>query len=268
MKNLTRVLGIVLLVTITACGTTTSLKSASIDEIVDIVWQWTDWVEGEPASGSIVPSPEDYTLVLEADGRFHAQVDCNSVQGFYTVDDENIRFDTGPMTLAECGSESLFDQFLKLLSRVGSFGIRGDELVMVIDFDEGEMGFQNGGIAGESSDPPADLVNMQWMWSEMRESSPAAQSKVVDPAIYTITFREGGVLNVNSDCNASNGVYRIDGGKITIKLGAMTLANCGGASLSDQFIQFLSAVETFSLGGDGLLLHLENDAGTMKFISS
>ncbi len=268
MKNMTGALGIVLLVTITACGSSSSLKSASLEEIVDIVWEWTDWVEGEQASQSIVPSPEDYTLVLEADGRFHAQVDCNSVQGYYTVDDENIRFDTGPMTLAECGSESLFDQFLKLLSRVGSFGIRGDELVMVIDSDEGEMGFQNGGIAGESSDPPADLINMQWMWSEIRERSPAAQSKVSDPAIYTITFREGGVLNVKADCNASNGVYSIDGENIQIELGAMTLANCGGGSLSNQFIQFLSAVESFSIGGDGLLLDLEKDAGTMKFISS
>jgi heat shock protein HslJ len=106
------------------------------------------------------------------------------------------------------------------------------------------------------------------MWSEMRETSPAAQSLVADPANYTITFRERGVLNVRADCNAANGAYTTDGENIQIELGAMTLAYCGGDSLSDQFIQFLSAAETFNIGGDGLLLHLEEDTGSMKFISS
>ena len=38
--------------------------------------------------------------------------------------------------------------------------------------------------------------------------------------------------------------------------------------LSDQFVQFISAAKSFSIGGDSLFLHLEEDTGTMKFISS
>jgi heat shock protein HslJ len=225
-------------------------------------------VENESASQSDVPNPEDYTLVLEANNRFQAQVDCNKVQGSYIIDGDEIYFELGPTTLAECGPESLYNQFLELLSKVESFGIRADELVLVLGSDDGEMGFQNGGSAGGSSDLPTDLINVQWMWSEMRETSPAAQSLVADPANYTITFRERGVLNVRADCNAANGAYTTDGENIQIELGAMTLAYCGGDSLSDQFIQFLSAAETFNIGGDGLLLHLEEDTGSMKFISS
>lgn len=268
MKKVARLLGIVLLVTTSACGSPVSLKSVSIEEIVDIVWQWSEWVENEPASQSYVQNPEDYTLVLEANSRFQAQVDCNMVQGSYTIDGDEIRFDLGPTTLAECGPESLYNQFLDLLSKVESFEIRADEFVLVLGSDAGEMVFQNGGIAGGSSDLPNDLINVQWMWSEMRETSPPAQSLVGDPAKYTITFRDGGILNLNADCNAVTGAYRIEGENIQIELGAMTLAYCGGDSLSEQFIQLLSAADTFSIGGDGLLLHLEGDTGTMKFISS
>ena len=45
MKKVARLLGIVLLVTTSACGSPVSLKSVSIEEIVDIVWQWSEWVE-------------------------------------------------------------------------------------------------------------------------------------------------------------------------------------------------------------------------------
>lgn len=268
MKNIARLLGIAMLVTTTACGSSTSIKSASIEEIVDIVWQWSEWVENESADQSVVPNPEDYTLILEANGGFQAQVDCNMVQGSYTVNGDEIRFELGPTTLAECGPESLYNQFLELLSKVESFGIRADEFVMVLGSDEGEMVFQNGGSAGGSSDLPTDLINVQWMWSEMRERSPATQSMVTDPANYTITFRDGGILNVRADCNVANGAYTIDGENIQIELGAMTLAYCGGDSLSDQFVQFLIAAETFNIGGDGLLLYLEEDTGILKFISS
>ena len=37
-------------------------------EIVGIQWLWAQLTETEPAAQSVVPNPEDYTLVLNADG--------------------------------------------------------------------------------------------------------------------------------------------------------------------------------------------------------
>ena len=81
------------------------IKSVSIGEITNITWQWAELIEQNPAAQSVVPDPENYTLTFWDDGTFGFKADCNSGNGSYTVESNQIEFGTMMTTLAMCPPE-------------------------------------------------------------------------------------------------------------------------------------------------------------------
>ena len=128
---------------------TLEINSISIESILNISWQWSGLIESEPANQSVVPSPEKYTLLLLDDGTFNFQADCNVGSGTYIADGSSLSLTPGPVTLAACGPESLHDEFLLLLVNATSFGMNGDNLVLITDDGKAQMMYINGG-AGEA----------------------------------------------------------------------------------------------------------------------
>jgi heat shock protein HslJ len=128
------------------------LTQVAIDDIRNIVWQWSGLVETQPAAQSVVPDPENYTLVFGEDNNYNFKADCNVGGGVYLVDGSNLSLELGPVTLAECGPDSLYNQFLILLGYVESFGMRDGNLVFILE-DNGRMEFQNGGTAEQPEEP-------------------------------------------------------------------------------------------------------------------
>jgi heat shock protein HslJ len=108
---------------------------------------WTELLETEPASQSVVPDAVNYTLVFQPEALFNYQADCNFGSGEYTEQDGQLTLQLGPITLAECGPESLHDQYLVLLASVTSYGIRDGKLVLVTGDGAAQMVFENGGPA-------------------------------------------------------------------------------------------------------------------------
>jgi heat shock protein HslJ len=130
----------------------------SAESIVDIIWQWTELIETEPAAQSVVPDPENYTLVFRPDGQYQVKADCNLGSGSYTVDGNSLTLGVMAMTMAECGPESLYDQYVALLGNVDSFGMDGDRLVLYLKDEAGRMVFANGGPAEPMPTPPPDAT--------------------------------------------------------------------------------------------------------------
>jgi len=119
-----------------------------VGEITGIQWQWAQMTETEPASQSVVPDPENYVLILNADGSVNLKADCNQVQWTYTLEDSSITFDTvGPSTLAFCGDDSLDQMFLSKLGMGGTLSIEDGRLVLELNENAGSMVFDNGGPA-------------------------------------------------------------------------------------------------------------------------
>ena len=118
------------------------------DEITGIQWQWAQLTETEPASQSVVPDPENYVLILMADGSASLKADCNMVLWTYTLEDSSLTFNTlGPSTLAFCGEESLDQQYLSLLGKGGTVSLEDGRLVLELNENAGRMVFDNGGPA-------------------------------------------------------------------------------------------------------------------------
>ncbi len=117
-------------------------------EITGIQWQWAQLTETEPAAQSVVPDPENYVLVLMADGTASLKADCNMVTWTYTLEDSSLTFNTlGPSTLAFCGEDSSDQKFLELLGKGGTVSLEEGRLVLELNENAGLMVFDNGGLA-------------------------------------------------------------------------------------------------------------------------
>lgn len=132
-------------------------QDVPVGEITNITWQWVELIVNQPASQSVVPDPENYTLTFFEDGTLGIKADCNSGSGSYTVSGNQIEFGPMALTLAMCPPESLVDQFMRLLGQVDSFGMLDGKLVFTLMDGAGEMRFQIGGIAEVPEAPPEEI---------------------------------------------------------------------------------------------------------------
>ena len=133
-------------------------SSANQTDITNTLWEWTSLVETSPASQSVVPNPEVYTLALSPDGQYNFVADCNSGSGAYTMDGQNLSLQPGISTMAECGPDSLYNQYIGLLAQVESYQLDQGQLVLSLKGNAGQMFFNNAGpyvnIPGVPTDGP------------------------------------------------------------------------------------------------------------------
>ena len=98
-------------------------------------------METEPATQSVVPQPENYTLTFAEDGALKIKADCNMAQGTYSVEDKKLSIVLGPTTMAACDDQSLDIMYLGLLGRVGSYAFNDDKLILNLPEGKGQMTF-------------------------------------------------------------------------------------------------------------------------------
>jgi heat shock protein HslJ len=113
-------------------------------DITGTTWQLVSLETQSPQFSAIVPGgpSEKYTITFNTDGTFNAQADCNQVGGTYTIQGEGIlTIKLGPATLAECGADSLGDEYTQALSQAGSFTIAENQLNITL-LDDGVLTFQ------------------------------------------------------------------------------------------------------------------------------
>lgn len=110
-------------------------------DIVGTVWEWVRFDDTAGFNNIVVDDPSLYTFTLNADGTYQIKADCNFASGGYTLEGSSLTLQSGPTTLAECGSESLYNIYLTQLGNVGTFVIDGDSLVLNLWADGGNMVF-------------------------------------------------------------------------------------------------------------------------------
>ncbi|HBX70477.1 MAG TPA: hypothetical protein DEH25_14125 [Chloroflexi bacterium] len=143
MKKITVLSILVLLaVMLSACG-----SSGLPKEMLDTTWEWQQLSETLPASQSMIANSANYTLVFTPDMLYSAKADCNMLSGEYEISDNTLTLKAGPSTLAECGAESSYNQYVTLLSQVDGYRLENGKLVLTFGNGAGEMIFANVGKA-------------------------------------------------------------------------------------------------------------------------
>jgi len=119
-----------------------------------------------------------------------------------------------------------------------------------------------------SSGLPKEILDTTWEWQQLVETSPAAQSVILDSEIYTIVFNQDGIYNAKADCNMLSGAYEVNGSNLTLLPGPSTLAECGPGSSYDQYVSLLGQVDGYEMENDRLVLTFGDGAGQMIFANS
>jgi heat shock protein HslJ len=172
----------------------------------------------------------------------------------------------GAVTLAECGENSQYDAYIKLLAGVTSFGMQGEQLVLVVDNGATTLSFNNAGPAAppETQPAPAPFADSTWYWQGTNFSD-GSQVFVSNPSAYSIRFLADGTIEGQADCNSFGGGYTLVDNSLTIQLGPTTLVACPEGSLDSDYLQQLSQVATYVMQGENLFLNLAMDSGDMVF---
>ena len=104
-------------------------------------WQWTASTTTAPASQSVVPDPENYTLEFMDDGTFAAKADCNQVAGTYSNPGGGaLTITPGPSTLVACPEGSAGDIYVAGLAATTAYAITDGQLVLTTT--DGTMTFE------------------------------------------------------------------------------------------------------------------------------
>jgi uncharacterized lipoprotein YbaY/heat shock protein HslJ len=239
-------------------------QGASAD-IVGVVWKWERFMDQAGVNDIIVDDPDKYTLTLGADGQYSFQADCNSGGGNYILRDGGITFQPGPVTLAECGPDSLYTDFLELLGDVVTYVVDDGKLVLNLKMDAGDMIFASSEALESADRVDSDIVDIVWLWQSFTDTAGQNDIVVPNPEQYRLQLRPGGQFEYQADCNLGSGSYTLEGGSLTLELGPATMAECGPDSLFDQYISLLAQVATYVQEEEILILNLMADGGDMAF---
>lgn len=105
-------------------------------------WKWTGSTTTSPASQSVVPDPQNYTITFNTNQSFSGKADCNQIAGTWTSTEGNgITITVGPSTMAACGPDSLGDEFIAGLSKASAYVLSQDKTLTLTLSQEGTMGF-------------------------------------------------------------------------------------------------------------------------------
>ena len=116
-------------------------SETTMPELVGPVWMWVRFDDMAGENNIVVDDPTQYTLEFIADGTYRLKADCNQGGGGYTVDGNSLTLGPGPMTLAACGPESLYDDYVKNLVDVVTFVFDGENLILNLKMEAGNMVF-------------------------------------------------------------------------------------------------------------------------------
>jgi heat shock protein HslJ len=254
------------LLALSACaGQTVATPPAELP--VGTTWQWVSLTQAQPTSQPVVSNPENYLLLLNKDFTYALKADCNTGLGQYTASGSSLTIKPAPFTPTDCGPQSLYAQYVQLLGNVASYTTEGDQLVLILKNDGGRMTFARSAASlGAGGTQNTQIVGVPWQWTDMSGLPAGSPVLLPEPGKYTLTLKQDGTFEAKADCNTTSGTYTIEGSNLTLVPGPTTLAACGPASLSQQYVTLLSKVATYTATGGRLMLTLKADAGTMIFV--
>jgi heat shock protein HslJ len=221
------------------------------------LWQRSSYADG---TSVVCSDPGNYTLTFLANGSYSVQADCNQGNGTYTVDGSQLTLQQGPMTLAACPPGSQDTVFLRDLGRVNTYLFNGENLVLNLQVDSGNMIF--------SQRPPVSLTGPTWQVIAVNNGRGALASVLAETQL-DMTFGENGVVSGSTGCNAYRALYATAGTTITFGTAISTRRAClseEAAAQEQAFLAALSASSRFELRGDRLTLRDDGGAAQVDML--
>jgi putative lipoprotein len=124
-------------------------SGAAAPDLIGTTWQWAAFEDTAEEDSFTLDDPENYTLMLNEDDTLSFQADCNVGAGSYTLDDDSLNITLGPTTLAECGPDSRYGDYLNWLGEVVAYVIEDGQLFLTLRADRGSLVFEPADAAAQ-----------------------------------------------------------------------------------------------------------------------
>ena len=231
-----------------------------MNPLVGPTWRWLRSAYGDDTVTTVV-DPNRYTVQFRADGSLAIRADCNSVGGTYTQQDSSLTIQLGPSTLVGCPADSQADTFMRDLSNVATFVMVGDNLVLNLRADAGNMYFE--------PQPSLSLTETAWHVQSYNNGRGGVTS-VLTGTELTATFGADGGVAGSSGCNQFRGNYTVSGDTISIGPLATTRMACPEPIMTqeNEFLAALQAATRFDLTAQRLTLRSSNGATQVVLVPS
>lgn len=136
---------------------------SAVDSIVGVPWEWVESVYNNDTSITVT-LPSSYTMTLLPDGSVTLRVDCNLGGGTYTLDGSQVTLDVAVMTRVACPEGTLSNEFIRDLNGAAAYVMDGEDLIINLFADAGNMRFQPGPVAAaaaaDTAAMPADALTL------------------------------------------------------------------------------------------------------------
>ena len=117
-------------------------QSGSGSSLTGNTWEWTASTTTTPASQSVVPVPQNYTIEFKSNQTFEGKADCNQISGTWeSTSGDGLNITLGASTAAACGPDSLDSTYLDGLGKTSMYVLEEDKLILT-QGAEGRMTFQ------------------------------------------------------------------------------------------------------------------------------
>ena len=251
----------------------TSAQPASISpaDYQNKSWQWVQF--SDPSGSQDIPQSEQYQLTLNADGSVTVQADCNTVQGTYTVEENQVAFAFGPSTMAACPEDSMADDFMVKLESASIIFFDGADMLFDLMADAGTMRFSQAGSAG-GDQPTISQPSYRWgevadrMWVLVGYGDPANPTVVAEGLKITAQFSsvEPTVNGFGGCNNYFAGYTSTDDGSLTIDGPGSTMMACEtGMDAEATYFAALETVTNWAINAEGRL-ELTYGEGTLVYV--
>lgn len=103
-----------------------------------------------------------------------------------------------------------------------------------------------------SSAPKYALTDGEWALSSWMDDQ--GEEMVVTQNRATMTFADDSKVNGNAGCNQFMGKYEVNGDKIKISMGGMTMKMCLDMTIENRMVKEIPNVTSFEIDGNQLIL--------------
>jgi heat shock protein HslJ len=224
------------------------------------LWQMTAYRD---ADGEMVETlPEVKTTAEFKDGQVGGKAACNTYNGPYEVDGDQISFELMMSTMMAC-PPPIMDQemgYLAALEMAATFEVK-DETLTMFDAD-GEVVLEFAAVE------PASLVSTSWLLNSYNNGKGGMQSVVIGTEI-TSDFGEDGTMTGSGGCNNYNAAYEATDDTISIGITISTEMACmDPEGIMEQETQYLASLQNaavYTIRDDRLEIRDENGSGVAYF---
>lgn len=230
------------------------------------LWNVLMYNNGKEAVVSVILATE-ITAYFGEDGQLSGNAGCNNYSAAYEIDGESITIGPAITTRMACGEpEGIMEQetaYLAALEMASSYQFEDQRLILLDSEGRRVVDYLEGRTFG--------LSETVWYLQNFNNGNEAIVS-VLEGSEITAYFDEDGHLSGTAGCNNYSGSYQVDGEKIAIELGPLTMMFCeqpeGAMGQETAYLGALESAVSYRILGDELVMQNEAGQEVLKFKAS